>query len=82
MSAAQTLALLTLAEEQQPWCEGSRDRALYHVIDKSAGLTRWPDQAKARLYSLAIEHADFNGHSGALTRAIEAAFTTTTQEFK
>ena len=77
-----TLAMLTVAEEQQPACEGSRDRALYTVIDKSAGLARWPEQAKARLYSLAIEHPDFNGSTVALSQAIEAAFNKTTQEFK
>ena len=82
MTPVTTLALLTVAEEQQPECEGSRDRALYIVIDRAAGLARWPEQAKARLYSLVIEHPDFNGTTVALAQAIQAAFTKTTEEFK
>ena len=53
-SIAQTLALLVVAEEQQPGED--RDSAIYATINRSHLLAQMSEECKADLYARVVEH--------------------------
>jgi hypothetical protein len=59
-SLAQTLALLVIAEEQQPG-RGTREECVYQVIGRSHATMALSEEAQADLYSLVVEHPHSTG---------------------
>ena len=71
---AQTVALLIVAQEQQPGPHlGDREAAAYHVIDRAHLLTHLSDDRKADLYSFLVEHPMFNKFTTDLALAVDYA---------
>lgn len=69
---AQTLALLTIAEDMRPESHG-RQESLYTVIERAGCLRRLTEPAKADLYATVAEHSQANGDFFALQGAFNHA---------
>jgi hypothetical protein len=69
---AQTLALLTIAEDIHPESQG-RQESLYTVVEKADCLRLLTAPAKADLYATVAEHSQANGDFFALQGAFNHA---------
>lgn len=71
-ATAQTVALLVVAEEQQPECH-CREEAIYHVIDRCILLEYMSDEEKADVYARIVEDPRHTRYTFDLAQAISAA---------